>query len=177
MPPFSFRSALTALLFVALAAPALAQPSYTPRIGVGFETVLAPPGQEIVPEGLGVGVRGRVSVPINRDLSVAGSAGFAGFVLGGRDDANYLFNPELSVILTLAGRESVRYLLGGFGGFIPLGDGDGFDEPEGGPALHLGLGWAFPLNETSLFVELDPSLIVGSEETTVVLPLRVGVIF
>jgi hypothetical protein len=170
------RPVLLAALVVAAAAPALAQ-RYQPRFGTGFEALLAPPGQEIVPEGLGVGIRGRVSVPVNLDLSVAGDVGFAGFVLGGQDDATYVFNPQLSVILSFSRRESVRYLLGGVGGFIPLGDGDGFDEPSGGPALHLGLGWAFPLNETSLFVEVDPSLVVGSEEATVVLPARVGVIF
>jgi hypothetical protein len=168
--------ALGAFALALLAGPLAAAQPYTPRIGVGFEALVTPPG-DILPEGLGVGVRARVSMPANRDLSVAGSAGLAGFVLGGRDDAQYVFNPQLSVILSFSRRESVRYLLGGVGGYLPFGDGDGFDEPEGGPALHLGLGWAFPLNETSLFVEVNPALVVGAEKATVVLPARVGVIF
>jgi len=164
-------------LLLALAAPGAAAQAYQPRFGAGFDVMGGLPGQDVVPEGLGIGVRGRISVPVNRDVSLAGDLGFAGFVLGGRDDAGYVFNPQLSVILSFPRRETVRYLLGGFGGFIVSGDGDGFTEPEGGPAIHLGLGWAFPLNETSLFIELNPSLVVGSEEATVVLPLRAGVIF
>jgi hypothetical protein len=166
-----------ALGLAALRPPAAHAQRYQPRFGTGFEALLALPEQDIVPEGLGLGIRGRVSVPVNLDLSVAADVGFSGFVLGGQDDATYVFNPQLGIILSFSRRESVRYLLGGFGGFIPLGEGDGFDEPSGGPALHLGLGWAFPLNETSLFLEVNPSLIVGSEEATVVLPARVGVIF
>jgi hypothetical protein len=176
-PWHRFRPALLAgLLTVLFAAPAGAQ-RYAPRVGVGFEVMAALPSQDVVPEGLGVGLRTRLSVPVNRDLSVAGDVGLAGFVLGGQDDATYLFNPQLDVILSLPARDAVRYLFGGLGGFIPLGDGDGFDEPSGGPALHLGIGWAFPLSETSLFVEINPSLIVGPDETTVVLPARAGVIF
>ena len=175
--PFRLALFLGLLLPLALASPEAAAQAYQPRFGVGFDALVSVPGQDIVPEGLGIGVRGRISVPVNRDLSVAGDVGFAGFVLGGRDDAGYVFNPQLSVILSFPTRDTVRYLLGGFGGFIVTGDGEGVDEPEGGPSIHLGLGWAFPLRETSLYVEVDPSLIVGSQEATVVLPLRAGVIF
>ena len=161
-------------LAAALAPSASAQP-YPPRFGAGLEASL--PGQDLVPEGVGVGFRGRVSVPVNRDLSLAAGAGLAGFILGGRDDATYVFNPQVSVILSLPRSGATRYLLGGFGGFLPFGDTDGFDDPQGGPALHVGFGWAFPLSETSFFVEVNPSLLVGADETTVVLPARVGVIF
>ena len=47
----------------------------------------------------------------------------------------------------------------------------------GGPTLHLGVGTAIPLRDTSLYAEFDPSLIVGRDETTVALAARVGVIF
>lgn len=168
-----------ALLLALLAFPldATAQRGVNPRFGIGFEAMGVPPGQDIVPEGLGLGLRARVAFPLNRDLSIAIGSGFDGFVLKGQDDASYVANPQLSFILTLPrhGR-SARYLLGGAGGFIPLG-GSSFDDPDGGPALHLGIGWAFPLNETSLYVELDPSLVIGTNETTVVVPARVGVIF
>jgi hypothetical protein len=177
MPVPRFVLALGLLLPLALAPSGASAQRYQPRVGAGFEALVAFPGQDILPEGLGVGVRTRVSVPVNRDLSVAGSVGFAGFVLGGQDEASYVFNPQLSAILSFPRRETVRYLLGGFGGYVPLGGGDGFDDPDGGPALHLGLGWAFPLSETSMFVEVVPALVVGADETTVVLPARVGVIF
>lgn len=171
------RICLALVLLAALGRPDAAAQPYTPRVGAGFETLVTLPGQDVMPEGLGIGARTRVSIPVNRDLSVAGSVGLAGFVLGGQDDASYVVNPQLSAILTIPGRGSVRYLVGGFGGFLPFGGTDGFADPEGGPELHLGLGWAFPLSETSMFVEIVPALLVGEAETTVVLPARIGVIF
>ncbi len=165
------RTLLLLVAVVALSLPVAAQRySVDPRFGFGFDAVVVPPGQDMLPEGLGLGIRGRVAVPVNRDLSVAGGVGVAGFVFQGQDDASYVFTPQLSVILTLPRRDSARYLLGGFGGVIP-------SEGSGGPSLHLGVGWAFPLHDTSLYVEVDPALVVGSRETTVVIPLRVGVIF
>ena len=161
---------LTTLLLTA-AHTASAQPTIEPRFGFGFDALLSPPGQDLLPEGLGIGLRGRVSVPVNRDLSVAASVGAAGFVFRGRDDATYVYTPQLSAILTLPSRRSARYLMGGFGGAIPSSGGDG------GPYIHLGVGWAFPLNDTSLYFEVDPALVVGARETTVVIPARIGVIF
>lgn len=174
----SLFAVVAAVVLLALTPGAEAQRHLQPRFGVGFEALLTPPGQEIVPEGLGLGIRARVALPVNADLSIALDTGLAGFVLGGQDDASYVANPQLSIILTLPRRgRSARYLLGGFGGFIPLGDRDAFGAPDGGPALHLGAGWAFPLSETSLYVELDPSLVIGESEATVVVPARIGVIF
>lgn len=168
---------LLGLPLLGLSPDAAAQRPIQPRFGAGFEALVAPPGQDLVEEGLGLGVRGRVALPVNRDLSFALSMGIVGFVFGGQDDASYLAHPQLSVILTLPGSRSARYLMGGFGGFIPLENPDNFGVPDGGPAIHLGAGWAFPLSETSLYVEIDPSLIIGASETTVVLPARVGIIF
>lgn len=148
-----------------------AQRPIQPRFGFGFDAIGIPPGQDMLPEGLGIGLRGRVSVPVNRDLSVAASLGVAGFVFRGRDDATYVYTPQVSAILTLPRRRSARYLMGGFGGAIPSSGGDG------GPYIHLGAGWAFPLNDTSLYFEIDPALVVGASETTVVIPARIGVIF
>lgn len=124
--------------------------------------------------GLGLGVRGRASFPVNADFSVAIGAGFAGFLLGGRDDASYLFNPQISGIVTIPRTENwARYVIGGLGGYFPLGG----TTAEGGPALHFGLGWARPLNETSLYVEIDPALVIGESRTALVAAARVGVIF
>ena len=89
-------------------------------------------------------------------------------------DLEILVIPEATLILTLPRRgEGVRYLLGGIAGYIPLTDGL---EP-GGPALVAGAGWAFPLRETSFYVELAPALVVGRSAATVAIPLRLGVIF
>ena len=146
------------------------------RLGVGFDAVAGLPSQDVVPEGFGIGIRGRAAVPVNADLSFAGGAGIIGFVLGGEDDATYVFNPQISAILTIPRARWATYILGGFGGFIPLSE-DAFGNPEGGWAIHGGMGWALPLRETSMYIEVDPSLVVGSEETTLVIPARIGVIF
>ena len=164
---------LLALLAALLAAPlaVAAQGAAPPRFGAGFDVTGAFPGQNLVPEGVAVGVRVRAALPVNADLSVAADLGLLANLFEGSSDARYVLNPQTSVIVTLPGRDAVRYVIGGIGGFLPL-DGAG-----GGPTLHLGLGTAIPLRDTSLYLEFDPSLLVGQDETTVVLAGRVGVIF
>lgn len=168
------RFALALLLFSLFVADASAQRAM--RIGVGFDAMFGLPSQDVVPEGLGIGVRGRVAIPVNADLSFAGGLGLAGFILGGDDESSYVVNPQVSAIVTLPGSGSAKYIIGGFGGFLPLSNSD-FGDPDGGWAVHGGIGWAIPLRETSLYVEVNPSLVIGSNETTVVIPARVGVIF
>ncbi len=169
------RLALLVALFFLSLSPALAQGGgLNPRFGAGFDALLSVASGDVLDSGFGLGVRGRASFPINADFSLAVGAGFAGFLLGGRDDAAYLFNPQVSGVLTLPrSPQWARYLIGGFGGYFPLGD----SSKDGGPAIHLGLGWARPLNETSLYVELDPALVIGETRTALILPARVGVIF
>lgn len=165
----------TAGLLIALltAVPAFGQ-GLQPRFGAGFDALLSVASGDVLESGLGLGVRGRASFPVNADFSLAVGGGLAGFIFGGRDDASYLFNPQVSGIVTLPRSPNwARYLIGGFGGYFPLGNSDA----EGGPALHFGLGWARPLNESSLYVEFDPALIIGESRTALVVATRVGVIF
>ena len=163
------RFALALALLSGAAGVASAQ-TVAPRFGVGFDVVGALPGQDLLPDGVGVGLRGRVALPVNADLSVAGGLGVSANLFEGRADTDYVLNPQASLIVTLPGSSSARYVLGGFGGFLPFDGG-------GGPSLHAGFGWAIPLNETSIYFELNPSLVVGSEETGVVVVGRTGVIF
>ena len=139
-----------------------------PRFGLGFNTTLA------TTEGvLGLGVRGRVSAPVNPDLSFAVDLGFTGFVLRGRDDATYVFDPQVSAIVTLdAQGNRSPYILGGIGAYVPFDDDD-----EGGPTLHGGFGWVQSLQSTTLFYEIDPALIIGQSSVNLILPFRIGVIF
>ena len=172
------RAASCAALFVAsfwLADPAAAQRRpFTPRFGVGLEGVVVPDGNGILQSGVGVGIHGRIALPLNADLSAGVGMGLDGFVLNGSSEATYLATPEATLILTLPPRgEGVRYILGGIAGYLPLTDGI---EP-GGPALVVGAGWAFPLRESSFYVELAPALVVGRSTSTVAIPLRLGVIF
>lgn len=161
---------LFALSLLLAAASAHAQTA-PPRIGAGFEITSAFLKQDLIPDGPALGIRGRVALPVNRDVSVAGDLGLGAHVFEGRSGARYVLNPQVSLIVTLPGDRSARYFLGGFGGFIP------FSEGAGGPSLHAGMGWAIPLSDTSLFVEVNPSLVVGEDETTGVLAVRGGVIF
>ena len=169
------RAVCAVLLGLGLASAAAAQSlgAAPPRIGVGFDVATALWGQDAIPDGPSLGVRGRVALPVNADVSVAASLGIGAHVFEGSDNARYVLNPQTSVIVTLPspGAGSVRYLLGGFGGFLPLSDGGG------GPAIHAGAGLAFPLSEASVFLEADPSLIIGEDETVPVLAVRAGVIF
>ncbi len=168
------RLVLLAALALFAAPAALSQGTVDPRFGAGFDALLSVASGNVLDDGFGLGVRGRASFPINADFSVAVGAGFAGFLLGGRDDATYLFNPQVSGVLTLPRSPRwARYLIGGVGGYFPLGS----SPKDGGPALHLGLGWVRPLSETSLYVEIDPALVIGETRTALVLPARVGVIF
>jgi len=166
--------ALLALLPLLLAPPAAAQaPDLQPRFGAGFEGALSLGGSDVVRNGLGIGIRGRVSFPINADFSLGADAGFIGFILGGRDDAGWVFHPQVSGILTFPALGQARYLIGGLGWYAPLGTG----AAQGGPTIHGGMGWVVPLRESSLFVEFNPSLVIGRERSALVLPARVGVIF
>ncbi len=147
--------------------PATAQP-LEPRFGVGFNGMLS------TADGFGLGFRGRVSAPVNSDLSFALDLGLTGFVLRGRDDATYVFDPQLSAIVTLPSRgRRAPYLLGGLGAYVSFKDGNN----DGGPTLHGGIGWVQTLNETTIFYEIDPALIVGERAVDIVLPLRIGIIF
>ena len=166
-------SALVALVALLLITPAAAQAYLAPpRIGAGFETYVALPEQRLIPEGVAVGMRLRTALPVNADLSVAGSLGLAAHLWEGSANARWVLNPQMSLIVTLPSRGSVRYVFGGFGGYLPL-DGDF----PGAPTLHIGVGTAVPLNDTSVFFEINPSLLVGEDETTGVLAARAGVIF
>lgn len=163
---------LAALVATLLASTSVqAQGTAPPRFGAGFDVTMAVLGQDLIPDGPSLGVRGRAALPLNSDVSVAGSIGLGAHLFEGRDQARYVLNPQASVIVTLPGGGTARYVLGGFGGFVP------FSEGAGGPTLHIGYGWAFPLSETSFFVEANPSLLIGESETDVILAVRAGIIF
>lgn len=161
--------ALTLVLL--LASSASAQRSAPPRYGVGFDVTTALYNQDVLPSGPSLGLRGRVALPVNADISVAGSVGINAHIFGGTADASYVLNPQTSLIVTLPGDTSARYVLGGFGVFLPINGGGG------GPSIHLGAGLAIPLSEASFFVEADPSLVFGEDSVVPILALRGGVIF
>ncbi|MEO0559336.1 MAG: hypothetical protein AAF170_14255 [Bacteroidota bacterium] len=166
------RSLCLALLLCMGASATHAQSATPPRYGVAFDFAFPILGDELLPDGLSIGLRGRGALPINADLSVAASLGVGAHLFANQEPTRYVLNPQASLIVMLPGEgPSVRYVLGGFGGFVPLSGG------QGGPAIHGGYGMAFPLRQTSLFIEGNPSIIIGEDDTGVVLAARAGVIF
>jgi hypothetical protein len=140
-----------------------------PRFGVGMQLM-----GTTVDNNLGPGLRFRTSVPLNQDISLGLGGALTGYIFRGRDDAAYAFDPQASLIVTLPGSNRQRlYVLGGGGAYVPFGE----TTAEAGPTVHLGLGKVWLLNESSFFLEFDPALFIGAEETNVILPFRVGVIF
>lgn len=149
-------------------APAQAQ---DPRFGIGFNALLS------TADGLGLGFRGRASAPVNADLSLAVDLGFSGFVLEGRRNATYVFDPQVSAIITLPERRNqLPYLLFGLGAYVPIGEDDD-GRRRSGPTLHGGMGWVQMLRETSLYYEINPGLVIAEERVDLAIPFRVGIIF
>ena len=143
------------------------------RFGIGLNTVLS------VNNGFGIGFRGRVSSPVNADFSLAIGMGFTGFVLQGRDQAVFVFDPQLSGIITLPDRgnftaPALTYLMAGVGAFVPLTESS---SEEGGPSIHFGIGRVQSLTESSFYYEINPAFVIGSQKVEFILPFRVGIIF
>lgn len=158
---------LLLMMFSGLAQQAEAQLANS-RFGLGFNSLLS------AENGFGMGFKGRLSTPINADLSFAVDAGITGFILGGRDDATWIIDPQASLIVTLPGVEKAPYLLTGIGGYLdPSDSGDTLT----GPTIHVGVGWVKPLRESVLFYELNPALIIGESKVSAAIPFRIGVIF
>lgn len=161
--------ALVLFLAFALSLASPIQAQQQPRFGLGIQAL-----GSTADNSVGPGLRFRVSAPINQEVSLGVGTGLTGYIFQGRDDAAYAFDPQASVIVTLPGmgRESL-YFLGGGGAYVPFGN----TTAESGPTFHFGVGKAWLLNESSLYFEFDPALLVGEESTKVLIPFRLGVIF
>lgn len=153
-------------LSLSLARPAGAQSQS--RFGIGAHIL-----GSTADNNVGPGLRVRVSKPVNQDVSLAIGSGITGYIFSGRDDAAFALDPQLSAIVSFESkRNEITYVLGGAGAYVPFGD----TSTDSGPTFHLGVGRAWLLTESSLFFEFNPGFLVGKERTTLVLPLRVGII-
>lgn len=139
------------------------------QFGIGLNTVLS------VNNGFGLGFRGRVSSRVNQDFSLAIGMGFTGFVLRGRDEASFIFDPQLSGIISLPQTADAEvYLLAGIGAFVPLTQAS---SNESGPSIHFGIGRVQLLTDSAFFYEINPAVVIGQTKVEFVLPFRVGIIF
>lgn len=149
-------------------APQDAAPAKSPRYGMSLNALYS------TPQGVGLGIRGRASMPINADVSTALDLGFTGFVLEGWRGADYLFEPQISLIVTPPpSRLRAGYIFLGMGGYLPLAG----NKDTSGPTIHVGFGRAHGFGESAVFYEINPALIIGSERLGFVLPVRIGIIF
>lgn len=161
---------LSCLLFVlavsvSLVGRAEAQQS---RFGLGVQVL-----GSTADNNVGPGLRVRVSLPINQDVSIGLGSGITGYIFEGRDDAAFALDPQVSAIVSFASkRNQTTYVLGGAGAYVPFGN----TRTDSGPTFHIGMGRAWGLEESSLFFEFNPGFLVGKRKTTLVLPLRVGII-
>ena len=171
MPPRRLSLGLAVLFLLLLARPGVAhaQTDLTPRLGLGVQALVS------TEDGIAPGLRLRASAPLNADVSAAADLGLTGFVLQGSDNATYLLEPQLSVVVNLPSQgANLPYLLTGVGGHFPLSDEN---ESESGPVLHLGLGRVQALMDTSIFYEVNPGLLIADENVELLLPFRIGIIF
>lgn len=140
------------------------------RTGLGAQVLVS-----TAENNVGPGFNFRVSTPINSDVSLAVGSGLTGFIFRGRDDAAFALDPQVSAIVsfstTTVGSQNT-YVLGGAGAYVPFGA----TTAQSGPTFHLGIGRAWLLQESSLFAEFNPGFLVGRQRTTLVLPIRVGII-
>lgn len=158
---------LFAGLLLAAAPSVQAQESNT-RFGLGANALLS------TEDGLGLGVRGRVSAPLSDDLSLAADVGVTGFILGGTDDAVTVLDPQLSAIINLPQRhDRLDYVMAGVGAHVPISNPD---RSESGPTVHFGYGRVYALQQNSLYWEINPALLVGTDSIDLLIPLRIGII-
>jgi len=166
------RSAILSIGVLVLVAATAAVPAHAqtePRYGASFQLV-----GSTADDNVGTGLRFRVSAPINRDVSFAVGSSITGFIFEGQDEADFAIDPQASLIVNVPqGGEEGLYFFGGAGAYVPLGD----SPAESGPMFHFGGGKVWLLQESSLFLEFNPGLIIAEESTEVLFPIRVGVIF
>lgn len=167
------RLILCAMLILASGAVTeiLAQETNT-KFGLGAGLVMNPMDDDLANDEVGLAVRGRIAKPLNSDVSLAASVGFYAFAFNGTDNADYILNPELSLVVTLDGYSRFPYLLVGAGGLFPT-DGDKTSRF----AAHAGYGLAWPLTSVSVFLEATPTVAFQDEGTTFLIPVTIGMIF
>ncbi len=165
------RSAILSVGLLLLAAVAVApvHAQTDPRYGASFQLL-----GSTADDNVGTGLRFRVSVPINRDVSFAVGSSLTGFIFEGQDEADFAIDPQASLIVNVPqGGEEGLYFFGGVGAYVPLGD----SPAESGPVFHFGGGKVWLLQESSLFLEFNPGFIIADESTELLVPIRIGVIF
>ena len=141
------------------------------RFGFGFTATMTTDFANPV----GPGLHARLAIPVNQDLSFAAGGSIAGFVLGGREEAVYYAAPQVLAIVTLnATLPRSPYVLFGLGGHLPFYGPE--NNSQSGPVLTGGIGWALVLQQSSVYFEVLPGLVVARKAAKLTLPINIGVI-
>ncbi len=170
VPALETADRFMACLFALLVLEAVFPPTATgqamnPRFGVGFSVVAS------TTDDVGLGLRARAALPLNANLSLGGDLGVTGFLFNGRDEAEYAIDPQFSFIVTLPGYDQAPYVMAGVGAYVST------SGSEGGPLFHFGVGRAQLIGEASIFYEIDPAIVIESNEVEFIFPIRFGLIF
>ncbi|MFW5972680.1 MAG: hypothetical protein ACOCTG_01710, partial [Bacteroidota bacterium] len=87
---------------------------------------------------------------------------------------SYVFDPQFSVIVNVPeSADRLAYLLFGVGAYVPIGA----TNSRSGPTIHVGYGRIQVLQETSLFYEVNPALVIAEDRVDIAVPVRIGIIF
>ncbi len=165
---FAFLTAGAQAAIPLVRAQEIAVPDNPSRFGISLNSMYSSE------HGVGTGFRGRASIPVNADISTALELGVTGFVFEGWKGADYLFDPQISLIITPPpARSRAGYFFLGMGGYLPLAGNKGLS----GPTIHIGAGRAHGFGESAMFYEISPTLIIGSDHLGFSMPLRIGLIF
>ena len=177
MKPMCARKPATIVLGILLVAGALFPAAATSqslwRLGFGLQTTFS------TEDGLGLGLRSRVSYPMNRDFSIGLGLGVHGFSSNGANRSVIMADPSVNLILRLgATADRATYVVAGAGGYLLAGaTGQRTSKATIGPQAAIGLGAVKQLVDSRLFVEITPQFLLEPQQMTVVAPLRIGLIF
>lgn len=129
-----------------------------------------------IENSVGPGLHFDGKLPLVAGLSAVGGAGLSAFILEGRSDGTYSFTPEVGLNYVMPSRsKGATTIFGGGGYHVPFGTGASISQ--GGPTIHLGTGRIRTLQESTLFVNLSPTLVIRRETTSYLIALRTGVVF
>lgn len=163
----SSRGVALVLLLFSVTGEAYGQGWFRGRVGLQMEG-------STIEKSVAPGVHFDAKAQVAGRYSIIAGTGFAAYVLEGRRSGTYTFDPTLTLQITRPSRSLVAntFFVGG-GAHYSFGDrGIGW-----APSAHLGVGRLWALRESTLFVDLRPTVIIREQGVSLRMPLRAGVVF
>jgi len=163
----SLRSAGLVLLLLLAASQAHGQGWFRGRVSLQMEG-------STIEKSFAPGVHLDAKMHVGGQYSIIAGTGVATYVLEGRRSGTYTFDPTLTLHVTRPSRSlgANTFSLGGGYHYSSGNRGIGW-----APSAHLGIGRLWTLRESTLFVDLRPTVVIRKEGSSMRLPLRAGVVF